>query len=208
MTLDLRRGAPDLSAVLLPGERPLALERIGEPLIGQDRIDNRARRAEGARRRQADGSRPRSRAASIALAPVTGLLALIGGPSWGVDFDRLLGGIISDGEPGSLADQLRQAVAASGINEAQLLITDRRLALTRADSIPPVGTQARAELAFAVDRTAVTALTRRGWLLQRGRLRVAFADGSWTAVLTGMFATRAARRLIAAHHGAATTRPQ
>lgn len=207
MALDSKHNFLDLSRILASGETPLALEHIGEPLIGQDRISDqkRARRL-APRRDQAPSSMP----AKILLAPVAAVAYLISGPSWSIDFDRVLGGIITEGEPGSAADQLRTAVHASGVNESRLLITSARLGLVRgtpvkaADRRSPAGPATAYALAFAINLEAVTGLERRGWLLQRGRLRIAFADGSVCILMTGMLSTKATHRLLAAFSGAAS----
>ena len=125
-------------------------------------------------------------------------LVLPGGP---VDVsqryvDSKLTGLGAGGAQGSLGDLFNQALADS--NSDHLLLTSHRFAVTgnvtKRWSLS--GTQT---ILFSVDRRAVVRIARAPRLLQRARIRIDFADGSWAMAMMGMFFTGAAKRLIAAY---------
>lgn len=194
----------DLSAVLRPGETALALEHASRPLSGQDRIVAAAPRTDRAPARAGDERRRRSLPSRMLLAAAAAAARMASGPDWDLDVDRALGGTIAWGQPGSLAARLRAAVWGQPVGAIRLLVTDSRLVAVRAgvsvETDERVGrfglrnvTPYLEELSIELD--LVEAAGRRGWFLQRGRLRVEFVDGSALCVLTGMVSTRASSRL-------------
>lgn len=127
----------------------------------------------------------------------SGFLDPTGGPldvdvNW---FSSRLSGLAAGGADGSLGDKFRIALGVPASDH--LLLTTHRLAI--------VGGQSRGlsldvthDIYFSVDRRAVVNIQRAPRLMQRGRVRIDFADGSWAMAMMGMFLTRAANRFIAA----------
>lgn len=117
--------------------------------------------------------------------------------------DGKLTGFSAGGEVGQLGHRFEQALAGTG--NCNILLTDTRLGVIDQRSGPKL-TSAYVP-AFGVELGAVSdiALDPRG-LMQRGRVRISFADGSWATAMMGVFKTSAARRLIDAFHSATTRR--
>jgi len=116
-------------------------------------------------------------------------------PGLSVDPDWIaakLGGVNAAGVAGSLADGFSRAVETVG----HILLTDRRFAVIATDA--PLRGPITQRIAFEVDPRAVASIERAPRLLQRGRVRITFVDGSWAMAMMGMFKAAAARRLIAA----------
>lgn len=117
-------------------------------------------------------------------------------PGLSVDPDWIaakLGGVNAAGPVGSVADGFSRALEAGN---GHVLLTDRRLAVIATDA--PLRGPISQRLAFEVDRRVVTSVERAPRLLQRGRLKVAFVDGSWAMLMMGMLHPAAARRFVAA----------
>lgn len=107
-----------------------------------------------------------------------------------IDWDKTISGTSVAGGPGSwavrLADATRQGSQLFGV------VTARRFAIVRrvaTDRFEPVAEVPRADVVYA---------RRHGRPFQRGRVVIAFADGSYIAVENGIFLTGQARRLVAA----------
>lgn len=115
-------------------------------------------------------------------------------PGLSVDPDWIaakLGGVNAAGQVGSLADGFSQAL---GTGNGHLLVTDRRVIVVATDA--PLRGPITQRLAFEVDRRAVTSIERAPRLLQRGRVKITFVDGSWAMAMMGVVKTAAARRLV------------
>jgi hypothetical protein len=110
--------------------------------------------------------------------------------------DAKVGGVNAWGAAGSRADAVTRALDAG---PAHLLLTDRRLAVVVTDA--PLRGPVTERLAVAVDRRELVAVERAPRLLQRGRVRLRFVDGSWAMAMMGVFSAAPARRLIAAAGG-------
>jgi hypothetical protein len=108
--------------------------------------------------------------------------------------DRALGGVSGVGTAGSFACRLWWA-ARHHDGSTYYAVTERRLLLlgtTRAGA-------GDYQILLAVPRAQVASAARRGKLLfQRGRVEVAFTDGSMKAWTTAMLSTGRARSLVAA----------
>ena len=109
-------------------------------------------------------------------------------PDW---ISATLGGVNAAGHVGSLADGFSRAVESIG----HILVTDRRLAVIATDA--PLRGPITHRVAFEVDRRAVTSIERAPRLLQRGRVKITFVDGSWAMAMMGIVKAAAARRLVA-----------
>jgi hypothetical protein len=107
-----------------------------------------------------------------------------------VDVDEKIGGTAVGGAPGSIgvrfADATRDRVGQFAV------VTAQRLAVAHQQA------KDRFALVAEAPRADVVSAVRRGRLLQRGRVVIAFADGSAIAVNTGILLTKQAKRLVAA----------
>lgn len=159
-------------ALLLPGERPLAYE-LATQLAGHSGIGGDA-----------------SPRAGVHFSPDPFVGGVQVNDGW---LDAKVGGVNAAGGHGSLADQFSQALGRPTM--AYVLLTDRRVMVVGDEggfrTTPP-------RIHFAVERRAVARLERAPRLLQRGRVRITFADGSWAMAMLGLLKAAAARRLLAA----------
>jgi hypothetical protein len=107
-----------------------------------------------------------------------------------IDTDEVIGGATVAGAPGSIGVRIaaatRDLVGQFGVVTGQRLVVVHRRA------------KDRFELVAEAPRAEVRSAARRGRLFQRGRVVIAFADGSSIAVNTGILLTGQARRLVAA----------
>jgi hypothetical protein len=109
------------------------------------------------------------------------------------DPDELIGGISAAGHVGSVAHRL--AAALEG-RITYCVVTDRRLVFAELDYRDTSFTEVT-----SIPRVAVLAARREGRLLQRGRVVLDFVDLSRIALMTGIFFTGAADRLVSALNG-------
>lgn len=159
-------------ALLLPGERPLAYE-LATQLAGHSGV----------------GGQPNPRAGvSLDRDPFNGGISVDQG--W---MDAKIGGVNAAGGHGSLADGFSRALDGSAT--MHLVVTDRRLLIV-GDEGTVRTTPVR--IHFGVDRAAVVGAERAPRLLQRGRVRLTFADRSWAMAMVGIVKSSAATRLLAA----------
>lgn len=162
----------EVRALLLPGEQPLAYE-LATQLAGHSGV----------------GADPNPRSGvHLEANPFVGGIGV--NQDW---MDARLGGVNAAGARGSLADGFSRALAASAT--MHLVVTDRRL-LVVGDEGSLRSTPVRVH--FGVDRRAVVRAERAPRLLQRGRIRFTFADGSWAMAMLGMIKTSAPKRLLEA----------
>lgn len=115
--------------------------------------------------------------------------------NWNVGWERVLGGVNASGGVGSAAGKLVRLAASKREGLRYCLVTDRRMMVVESK-----GTS-RAEpyrCLFAVPRGAIGAARVQARGRSRGRVVIAFTDGSVIALHTGMFAATAARQLAAA----------
>lgn len=160
----------EVRVLLLPGERPLAYE-LATQFAGHTGV----------------GGDPRPRPGlHFDPDPLAGGIGADQG--W---VDSLIGGVNSAGAVGSLADGFTQALGVSA--SMHLVVTDRRL-LVVGDEGSLRSTPVR--IHFGVDRRAVVRAERAPRMLQRGRVRLAFADGSWAMAMLGLLKTGAVTRLL------------
>lgn len=110
--------------------------------------------------------------------------------------DAKVGGVNAWGAAGSRADAVSRAL---GDGPANLLLTDRRLAVVVTDA--PLRGPVTERVAVSLDRRDLVRVERAPRLLQRGRVRLRFVDGSWAMAMMGVFSAAPARRLIAAIGG-------
>lgn len=103
-----------------------------------------------------------------------------------------LGGVNSGGAAGSLADQFSQHLERG----THILITDQRFGVV--GNVAGVLSTPDLRITWAVPRGTLVAVEPAPRLLQRGRLRLTFVDGSWAMAMLGMFVRRASRRFLAA----------
>lgn len=118
------------------------------------------------------------------------------------DVDRmheLMGGMQADAWSGSLAERVQQAMQHSPLH---VLLTDRRLALVVEESQGVVTLETAWRPLLSIERRHVQTIVHDPRLMQRGRVRVTFADGSWSMLMLGMVRRTAADRLVAAFAGA------
>ena len=177
----LRVYGTEVGALLLPGETVLDLGPYREPPGDASRLERT----------------PGESGAGIAAADrlVTGFDPLAGGVQTDPRrIDWFLAGSKGSGAPGSAAGQLWRAAAGRG-ETYFVAVTNRRLLLLAARG---VGAQRPFRIAWERPCSAIAGATRRGRLLQAGRVEVAFTDGSTKAWTTGIFSAARARTLIAA----------
>ena len=122
---------------------------------------------------------------TVTFDPLNGLSV----PAWERAAGEAIMGVTLVGTPGSLAHRLMDAMADAD----HLIWTDRRL--LAADLGNP------ATLAWAVPRDQVAEVRVDARMLQQGRIRVVFADGSMLRLLAGMLFAGEAHRFAAAVHG-------
>ncbi len=107
-----------------------------------------------------------------------------------VDVDEKISGTAVTGAAGSvgvrIADATRDRIRQFGV------VTERRFVVVHQQAA------AKFELVTEVPRADMVSAVRRGRLFQRGRVVIAFADGSSIAVNTGILLTGQARRLVTA----------
>lgn len=159
-------------AVLLPGERPLALE-LASQISGYSGIGRDEKPSMG-----------------LGFDPVPG-------PGSGVQVDQgwmdaKVGGVNAAGAAGSLADRFSRALNISA--NAKLLVSNRRVAVIANDG----SLKGPQQVHFEVERGGVVRAERTPRLLQRGRIKLTFADGSWATAMLGIVKTGAAERVLEA----------
>jgi hypothetical protein len=183
----------EVAKVLDAGERLLDMGRYREPLIGDESrlLRTPEELSPGVRRLvQKHGPLP-ERSDKL----VEGFDPLMGGLQVNPRrIDRFMGGISGEGGPASLAGRLWRA-PRSHPGSTYYAVTDRRLLLLAASG--PGAADYR--IIFEAPRAAVVSAARRGKLLfQRGRVEVAFTDGSMKAWTPGLLSSARARSLVAA----------
>ncbi|NHB85697.1 hypothetical protein G7085_16780 [Tessaracoccus sp. HDW20] len=109
-------------------------------------------------------------------------------PAWNAAAERLVAGVSLVGAPGTLAHSAKGAF--SGGEADHLLITGERIAAAHVDG-------QRASLVWEAPRAALLGARRSPRLLQRGRVTLAWSDGSLLRLVAGMVFTREAHRLVA-----------
>lgn len=127
-------------------------------------------------------------------------------PNVGMDWSPVLGGVTVDeewlggtltgysagGQARSVADHFARVLEDLGIG--RLLLTTSRLALYGTGA----SQRGAGVLTFSVDRRWLTEARVAPRLLQHGRLRLEFADGSWAMPMAGVLLPTAARRFVRA----------
>ncbi len=111
--------------------------------------------------------------------------------SWNAAAERMVGGVSLTGAPGSLAHALMGAFGGFSGGANHLILTGQRL--IAAELLTD-----RGRAVWQVDRRQLIGVVHQPRFLQRGRVVLGFADGSALAMMTGMFTSREAGRLVAA----------
>ena len=119
---------------------------------------------------------------TVTFDPLNGLSV----PAWERAAGAAIGGVTLVGAPGSSASGLVGAMTRAD----HLILTDRRLAAASLGAEPA--------LSWWTPRAAVAQVRVDPRQLQRGRLRIVFADGSMARVLAGLLLNTEARRFEAA----------
>lgn len=195
----------DIDRLLAPGEEPLAMVRVrtaygadAVPRSNAERLDRALRRSPSRIRAravdQARGTEERSarrRPVLDALVNVITFDPSIPTPSW----ERIFGGVVRTGSPGSHADRLGTAIN-EGTGMLACVVTDRRLILVRNEvkTLTPV---------YELPRPVITVARRASRGPARGRVVLDFTDASSLTLRAGFVGGRSAARMARALGGVA-----
>jgi hypothetical protein len=186
--IDQLLGPDDQVLAVVPYRLAHGAERVErDPEVVERRLRPLPR---GLRRRAQElGSRERS-ADGAANRPLLDRIFDIDWPWNRIDWDEKFAGTSVAGRPGSLAvrlaDGTRHGVRQFGVVTPRRFVVVRRIAADRFT------------LVAEAPRSDVVQALRRSRPLQRGRVVIAFSDGSRLAVDTGILLAGQAKRLVAA----------
>ncbi|MBO0803164.1 MAG: hypothetical protein J2P25_08840 [Nocardiopsaceae bacterium] len=192
--LELKDHGAEIRRLLMPDERLLDLTDFVRA-TGKDLLETPPPPPDT----RSGGRKAAEAAAGVALYPV------LGSPP---SLKRMLGGVSTAGRIGSWAYRLVEAEQFLRKDKRlqYLLVTDRRLLLAGRELTWGKGGRDYAA-ALEVPRGALVHAAREGRPFARGRVVLAFADGSMVALDLGSFRTGAARTLIKALASPGTVTP-